>query len=499
MSQQEQKLVERLNEVIGAAEYRHAFWGIGVADGATGEILYNLNGDKLFPPASTTKLWSCAAALDAYGPDYRFITPVVRRGEINPEGVVDGELILRAVGDPALSGRIDSDGSLAFTSHDHTYADFFDAELTETDPLDGIDDLARQIAASGVRQAKDLLIDDRLFDREAGEFGRLVRSSPVMVNDNLVDILITPAESIGMPAGIQARPATAYVQIDCQVETVQAGEGGEVRVERLSPRNFAVKGKIEIGRKPLVKVAWIEEPQDFTRTLLVERLRRYGVRVDRSLLLPADYAALPPVEQVEGLPVLARHISAPFSEVIRLVLKVSHNPIANVLPQLVAVRNGKRKSQEGLRRQAEFLQELGIDPGSVSFGSGAGGSLSDHVTPMATLKLLQGMANRRDAAVYKRALPVMGVDGTLSDAVGQDSPARGKVLAKTGTALVENSLDGSVLLVSKALAGYLTTASGRQLNVVLFLSMVPLPSAGAVMEQGKVLGKICEILVQTVL
>jgi serine-type D-Ala-D-Ala carboxypeptidase/endopeptidase (penicillin-binding protein 4) len=168
------------------------------------------------------------------------------------------------------------------------------------------------------------------------------------------------------------------------------------------------------------------------------------------------------------------------------------------LPQLVAVRNGKRKSQEGLRLQGEFLRELGIESGSISFGSGAGGSLSDHVTPRATLKLLQGMGNRADAAVYKHALPVMGVDGTLSDAVGQDSPARGKVLAKTGTALVENSLDGSVLLVSKALAGYLTAASGRQLNVVLFLSMVPLPSAPAVMEQGKVLGKICEFLVQSV-
>ncbi len=497
MSQQVAKLQKQLNKIVGSATYRHSFWGIGLADSASGEMLYEINGDKLFSPASTAKLWSCAAALDAFGAEHRFVTPVYQRGELGPDGVLDGDLILRGMGDPALSGRRDSNGHLAFTNHDHTYADYFEAELTDTDVLEGIDDLARQIAGNGIRQVRDILVDERLFEREAGETGGNLRSSAVMVNDNVIDILLTPGETPGELAGMHIRPQTAYAQFDCQVETVQAGEGSEVQVERVSSTSFAVKGRIEQGHRPLVKVTWIEEPADFARSLLIERLRKVGVRVERSLFLPSSRETLPPVEEYGSLPLVARHASPPFSEVIRVVLKVSHNPMANVLPQLVATRKGGRKGQEGLRLQGEFLSRLGIEPGSVSFGSGAGGSASDHVTPRATLKLLHAMAAHRDAAVYQNALPILGVDGTLSDAVGQDSPARGLVRAKTGTAMLENSLDGSLLMMSKALAGYMTSASGRQLEVALFVNWAPLPSISAVMEQGKLLGKICEILVQT--
>ncbi len=216
--------------------------------------------------------------------------------------------------------------------------------------------------------------------------------------------------------------------------------------------------------------------------------------MERSRLLPSDRETLPPVEAYETLPVVARHISPPFSETMKVVLKTSHNPMANVMPQLVASHFGERTAQAGLRRQGEFLKRIGIEEGSVSFGSGAGGSMSDHTTPKAALRLLQVMASRPDAGVYRDALPILGVDGTLADAVGPASPVRGKVMAKTGTAGMENALDGSTLMLSKALAGYLTAQSGRELAIALFVNRIPLRDMRAMMEQGKVLGKLCEIL-----
>jgi len=171
--------------------------------------------------------------------------------------------------------------------------------------------------------------------------------------------------------------------------------------------------------------------------------------------------------------------------------------MANVLPQLVASQKGERTSRAGLRLQGEFLTRVGIEAGSIAFGSGAGGSIIDHTSPKAVLQLLQAMAARPDARVYRDALPILGVDGTLADAVGPDSPARGKVFAKTGTAMMQNGLDDSVMMFSKALAGFMTTGSGREAVVALFVNLVPLDSLPAIMEQGKVLGKICEILHQT--
>ncbi len=45
--------------------------------------------------------------------------------------------------------------------------------------------------------------------------------------------------------------------------------------------------------------------------------------------------------------------------------------------------------------KGEVLRKLGIDPGTASFGGGAGGSRSDLVTPGATMALLKAMAARR--------------------------------------------------------------------------------------------------------
>src|SRR3954471_7760583 len=75
-------LATKIDEVIKQPDYKHARWGILVVDTKTGETLYAHEAEQLFIPASTTKLYSCAAALMALGADHRFKTPVRRRGEI---------------------------------------------------------------------------------------------------------------------------------------------------------------------------------------------------------------------------------------------------------------------------------------------------------------------------------------------------------------------------------------------------------------------------------
>ncbi len=147
------------------------------------------------------------------------------------------------------------------------------------------------------------------------------------------------------------------------------------------------------------------------------------------------------------------------------------------------------------------MKSLGVEPSAISFGGGAGGSRADLVTPRATVTLLRAMAARPDFAAYDTALPILGRDGTLAKAVGKDSPVRGHVHAKTGTFYVENDLNGKTILTSKALAGYLETASGRSLVFAAFVNNVPLdaPTPGlsvaeATAEAGRVLGKLCEVI-----
>ena len=187
-------------------------------------------------------------------------------------------------------------------------------------------------------------------------------------------------------------------------------------------------------------------------------------------------------------------VSPPFSESARLILKVSHNLHASTLPLLLAARQGKRTLDEGLHVQHDVLGRLGVDVDTISFGGGAGGSVADLVTPRATLQLLRHMSTRGDAQAYKDAMPILGVDGTLADAVGHDSPARGKVFAKTGTYFWDNTMNNRILLTSKALAGTMTTATNRHLAIALFVNNVHLEKAADTARVGKTLGKLCEVI-----
>src|SRR5207244_3291124 len=105
-------------------------------------------------------------------------------------GALRGDLILVAAGDLTLGGRTLPDGAMAFVDNDHTYADATSttANITPTDPLAGLKDLARQVkaVANHPRQG-EALIDPRPYrlPRRAGR-PRLLRGRPGRVRPGAV-------------------------------------------------------------------------------------------------------------------------------------------------------------------------------------------------------------------------------------------------------------------------------------------------------------------------
>jgi D-alanyl-D-alanine carboxypeptidase/D-alanyl-D-alanine-endopeptidase (penicillin-binding protein 4) len=495
-------LERRVDAVIRTPGFDHGHWGLLVVDVKTGATLHERNADEFFAPASVTKLFTVASALAELGPDHRFQTPVVRRGEVDSEGVLRGDLILIARGDLCLGGRTGPDGALLYQNEDHTYAgNGFSGEVVSTDPLAGLDHLAREVQAIGIKQvAGDVVIDDRLFPRTPSTGSGPRRVSPIMVNDNLIDVLATPGAHAGEPGRIELVPPTRFFAVDPRVETVAAGGEPSLEVEAVGPRRLVVRGTLPVGHAKALRSREVGEPASFARALFIESLRKRGVAVRASPLGANDLSGLPSSAELAKLPKVAEYTSPPFREFVRVILKVSHNLHASTLPLLIAARHGERTLEAGLRRQGRRLQELGVSPGGVSFGGGAGGSRADLVTPRATVSLLQTMAARADFPAFDVALPILGRDGTLAKAVGPDSPVRGHVRAKTGTYWVENRLTGRAVLTSKALAGYLETSSGRQLAFAFFVNDVlldaPRPGrsvADATADAGRLMGRLCEV------
>ncbi|MDB5349808.1 MAG: D-alanyl-D-alanine carboxypeptidase serine-type, family [Planctomycetota bacterium] len=490
--------MERVEAVLGTPAYKTGHWGLLVVDAKTGETVYEKNPDQLFCPASVTKLFSTSAAMSDLGADYRFKTPVVRRGDVGTDGTLKGDLILVAGGDLSFGGRTGPDGALLFEDNDHSYAaGSFKATLVNGNPRAGLEHLAKGIKESGIKTITgDVLVDDRLFEPAASTGSGPSRVVPIIVNDNVVDVVVTPASKVGEPAVVTIKPETAFVSFDAQVTTAAEKTTASIEVAAIGPRRFTVRGRLPVGHRPVVKIYEVEEPAAFARTLFLEALRDQGIKFSASPLGDNAALSLPARPDVAKLPIVAEYTSPPFKEYAKVILKVSHNLHASTLPLIIAAHHGETTLDAGLRREGALLKGLGVDISSIAFGGGAGGARADLVTPRATVTLLQAMAKRPDFSAFEAALPVLGRDGTLSQAVAPDSPARGHARAKTGTYWLNNGLNGEALLTSKALAGYMETASGRPLVFAFFVNNIPLKGGNvndSTAAVGKLLGSLCEV------
>src|SRR5262245_37097284 len=103
----------KIAKIINRPEYQHALFGIEVYSLSDAKVLYALNEFKLFVPGSVTKIVTEGSTMGLLGADYRFHTNVYRTGSISKDGVLNGDLVLVASGDPNLSNRVRSADTLA--------------------------------------------------------------------------------------------------------------------------------------------------------------------------------------------------------------------------------------------------------------------------------------------------------------------------------------------------------------------------------------------------
>jgi len=209
-------LEARIQRVLARPEFAHSNFGIEFLDLETGKVIYALNADKLFVPASTTKLLTEGVVLAKLGSDFRFHTSVYRTGPIDKHGTLKGDLILVASGDPNLSNRIQPDGSLAFVDEDHSY----NGPALPGDPLVVIKDFASQVFAKGIRKIEgNVYVDASLLRDTEHEGGTGVTLSSIIVNDNVIDLTARPGAKAGDPAELVVSPQTSYIHFTNKMST----------------------------------------------------------------------------------------------------------------------------------------------------------------------------------------------------------------------------------------------------------------------------------------
>jgi D-alanyl-D-alanine carboxypeptidase/D-alanyl-D-alanine-endopeptidase (penicillin-binding protein 4) len=150
------------------------------------------------------------------------------------------------------------------------------------------------------------------------------------------------------------------------------------------------------------------------------------------------------VDRGDGVP-LASIDSPPLSTILRWMDRASDNFAAELLlKQLGAIVATPGTTRAGAAFVRNELASAGVPLDGVRIADGSGLSLRDRVTVQEMAGILEATWNDPELRPWFTSfLPVAGMSGTLSDRMRRP-PARGHVLAKTGTTSLASALSGYV-------------------------------------------------------
>jgi D-alanyl-D-alanine carboxypeptidase/D-alanyl-D-alanine-endopeptidase (penicillin-binding protein 4) len=471
-------LKKQIETILAQPDLARGFWGIEITSATTGKVLYSQNADKLFSPASNTKLFTTAAALALIGPDYRFRTTIETNGALDKYGRLSGDLILVGRGDPTLSGR-------EMPYNIRTQRD--------ADPVKVLEKLADDLAQKGVKYIDgDVVADDSYFAFERyGEgwskddlmWADGAPVSALTINDNVVFINILPGMHPGDKAFVSVTPFSDYYTIENRLMTTPAGTARKLSINREpGATHLVLWGSIPVDDPGGNEGLAIDDPAEFAANLLrhlldVRGIAVYGKQRARHMELASlstftstvlassrggDYTA---ASSPPGPLVLAQYQSAPLMQDIQVINKVSQNLHAEILLRLLGREKGTAGTvQSGLDVLRGFLNTAGISPDDYIFYDGSGLSRENLVTPHAIVQLLRYTSNQPWGKGFRETLPAAGVDGSLADRCKNLDP-QAHIYAKTG------SLDGV-----KSLSGYGITAQGEQIAFSIITNNFNLPA-----------------------
>lgn len=456
------ELASTIEAIVAEPQYQASTWGVAVRDVETGEVLVDRAGDTMFVTGSILRMLSAAGVLQALGPDYRFVTPVHRVGEV-AGGVLTGNLVLVAAGDFSFGLRDQPDGTLQYASLpvlDHN-AGAPGAGLVGSNPSAALDALATQVRAAGITTVNgEVIIDDRSFETYRGWPDGVI--APIWFNENVIDVIVTPGASVDTTATVDWRPRTAAFTVESAVTTTApeaASEPLTITPERERPNVLTVRGQIGVGAPAQVRIHPVPDPAAWARTGFIEALARAGVGVTAPAtgLNPSDQ--LPAPNRYEAATKVAEYASAPLSEYVAVVSKVGYNRGADLFVCLTAIANRQASCPAGMVPIVDTARALGIPDGTTYPFDGAGSDERDRTTPLAITAFLQGAPTTPWFPAFEAGLPVLGADGTRR--------------AITGTRAGFTAA-GQGLLTGMSQVGYVDTAGGRRFGYAIMVRDVPL-------------------------
>lgn len=437
--------------------FNAALWGVKVVSLDTGKTIFEHHADRLMSPASNSKLYAGALALDHFGGDYRIVTPILATAKPDRGGKLKGDVIVSGCGDPSwkLHG-----GSTNFFA----VFDPFITVLTNA----GVRRITGDIVADatffkGPPSGASWTIDD-LENSEGAEICALT------LLDNMTELRTLPGSNVGQPCALTlAHPHTGLTLVN-HTTTTTNGAPRHIEARRVfGETTLHVFGVLPVGGTNEFTDVPVPRPAQWFAAGLKEALTRQGIRVDgkaRSVRWPEASAVS------TNCVSLGEVSSSPLRDLVKAFMKPSQNLETDLifdhvgeLSRTGAASVWKTSEDLAVASLESFFRTNNLPVADLHFDEGSGLSRNNLTTANATLGLLKLMASHRGSNDWLNALPIAGVDGTLRTRM-KGTPAENNLRAKTGTLRWVN-----------ALSGYVTSAAGERFVFSLMLNrMVAAPS-----------------------
>ncbi len=422
---------ETIEQMIAKNKIKPEQVSILIRSAKSGNTLVSHHADKIRKPASVMKVLTTYSALLELGAEFRWPTKFYYHGNYK-KGIIDGDLIIKAYGDPTLSSK-------------------------------DIPRIVRRLQALGIKSITGDMVIDRSFfdvsDRISSGFDNHSFSEynampdTMMFDDHLCTVVVKPKD--GQIIAYKRTQDQSYEVINNMKATEKSCAGNRswprvlINTESIPPR-VTLSGTLSLKCRPrYIKKLVTHAYQSFYYTLRAEMIRR-GIAFHGQLQL----AKVP-----AGARSLFTHFSKPLLQIIAKTNKKSNNLYARHLMLLLGAKRYGAPATESKGRKAikEILGRLDlIRSGSVVLDNGSGLSRQSRITARALSDILQD-ANKRYGLQWRQSLSIAGIDGTIKKRFKR-TIAKGRAWMKTGT-----------LKDAKNIAGYVQSKGSKRLYTVVVL------------------------------
>jgi D-alanyl-D-alanine carboxypeptidase/D-alanyl-D-alanine-endopeptidase (penicillin-binding protein 4) len=301
----------------------------------------------------------------------------------------------------------------------------------------------------------------------------------LLFNEGFSRVQVHAGSAGGAPVLAETRPAVGIPVVVVEATTLDGGSAGAAGAELtlgadpLRPTTARLRGTARAGDTTTMEVTH-RDPAGAYLAALTQALTQRGVATLGRLTAAG--------RDTSRADTLFTMLSPTLAEIMPALEKPSQNQIAELLYKTLGLERTGVGTADSARAVVERqLRAWGADSTGFVVRDGSGLSRHDYLSPETVVRVLDAARRAPWGRVFYDALPIAGVDGTISNRM-RGGAAQGNVHAKTG-----------YIDRARSLSGYVTTADGRTLIFSMLANNWTTPVSGVERVQDAVAARLASM------